>query len=69
MDKFTDYARNNKNIVKFVKIIGDYQSAIYVEYIKDIEIISDIRSNFQIENYFIMKSEKIHKKTYLPLEH
>lgn len=67
IDKFTDYARNNKNIVRFVKMIGDYQALIYVESIKETEIISDIRSNFQIENYFIMKSEKIHKKNYLPL--
>jgi len=42
--------------------------AIYVESLKEIEIIKDIRSNFQIENYLIVKNEKIHKKTYLPLE-
>ncbi|MEK6914850.1 MAG: Lrp/AsnC family transcriptional regulator [Nanoarchaeota archaeon] len=68
LDKFTAYAKNNKNILKFIKIIGEYQAAIYVEYIKDIEVINDIRSNFQIDNYFTMKSEKIHKKNYLPLE-
>ena len=60
--------RNNRNIIKFIKIIGEYQIAIYVESLKEIEIIKDIRSNFQIENYLIVKNEKIHKKTYLPLE-
>jgi len=66
--KFSDYAKNNRNIIKFIKIIGEYQIAIYVESLKEIEIIKDIRSNFQIENYLIVKNEKIHKKTYLPLE-
>ena len=66
MDKFHDFTRNNKNIIKFIKIIGEYQLVIFVESLKEIEIIKDIRSNFQIENYLIIKSEKIHKRKYLP---
>jgi len=66
IDKFSEFARNNKNIIKFMKIIGEYHLVIFVESIKYIEIIKDIRSNFPIENYLIVKSEKIHKKRYLP---
>jgi len=65
-DKFYEFTRNNKNIIKFMKIIGEYQLVIYVESLKEIEIIKDIRASFPIESYLIIKSEKIHKKTYLP---
>lgn len=67
IDKFYDFTRNNRNIIRFIKIIGEYQLAIFVESLKDIEIIKDIRANFPIENYLIIKSERIHKRTYLPL--
>lgn len=68
IDKFSDYARNNKYIIKFAKIIGEYQVAIYVESLKDTEILSEIRSLFRIDNYLVFKSEKIHRDNYLPLE-
>ena len=67
IDKFAEYSKYNKNIVKFFKIIGEYQVGIIVESLKEIEIINDIRANFLIENYRIVKSEKIHKKAYLPV--
>ncbi len=67
IDKFSDYTKNNKNIVKFLKLIGEYQIAIIVESLDEINVIREIRENFPIENYRIMKSERIHKKIYLPL--
>ena len=66
IDEFTDFSRNNKNIVGLVKIIGQFDIAIYVESLKEIEIIKDIRASFSIEDYLIIQSEKIHKKTHLP---
>jgi DNA-binding Lrp family transcriptional regulator len=68
IDKFADYAKNNRNIVKFWKMIGEYQIGIIVEDCDEIEVIKEIRENFPIDNYRIMKSEKIHKKMYLPLQ-
>ncbi len=68
IEKFYDFTRNQKNIVKFIKIIGEYQLGIYVEDLNEIEIIKDIRANFPVDSYLIMKSEKIHKKNYLPEE-
>lgn len=68
IDKFSDFVKRNKNIIKFVKIIGDYDVAIHVESLKDIGLLGDIRSEFQIDNYRIIKSAKIHKKNYLPLD-
>lgn len=64
--EFMDYAKNNRNIVQFIKLIGEFQVAIVVESLKTIEIIKEIRSEFSIDNYKIMKSEKIHKKKYIP---
>jgi len=51
-----------------MKLIGSSQVMIVVESLKEIDIIREIRSNFSIENYLILKSEKIHKKTYLPTD-
>ncbi len=66
IDKFTAFAKYNKNIVRFLKLIGSSHVALTVESLKEIEIIKIIRAEFQIENYQIFKSEKIHKKHYLP---
>ena len=68
MDSFSEFVRKNKNIIKFVKIIGDYHVVLYVESLKESDLLGQIRSHFHIENYRIVKSDKIHKKTYLPLE-
>src|SRR3989344_3069377 len=67
VDSFAEYTRHNKNIIKFSKIIGEYQLVIVVESLKDTEIMKEIRANFPVEKYLIMKSEKIHKKTYFPI--
>ena len=67
IDKFAEYTKYNKNIIRFFKIIGEYQIGIIIESLKEVEMIKDIRANFLIENYKIIKSEKIHKKTYLPV--
>jgi len=68
IDKFSDYSKYNKNIIKFQKLIGEYQVCIVVESLDEINIIKEIRENFPIDNYRIMKSEKIHKKIYLPID-
>ena len=67
IDKFSDFSKFNKNIVQFTKLIGSSQVFIVVESLNEINILRDIRANFPIENYLIVKSEKIHKKQYLPL--
>jgi DNA-binding Lrp family transcriptional regulator len=66
IDKFHLFTQNNKNIIKFTKTIGEYQIIVIAESLKSLEVIRDIRANFPIEKYFIIKSEKIHKKRYLP---
>ncbi len=66
IDKFYLFTKNNKNIIQFTKIIGEFQVLIIAESLKDLGIIKDIRANFPIEKYLIIKSEKIHKKQYLP---
>jgi len=68
MDRFSEFTKRNKNIIRFMKIIGEYQIAIYVESIKDTEILAEIRSLFRIDNYFVIKSKKIHRANYVPIE-
>lgn len=68
LNNFLNYAKDHKNITETIKVIGSSQLIIIAENINEIDIIREIRSLFPIESYMIFKSEKIHKKTYLPLE-
>ena len=48
INKFSDYAKNNHSIIRFAKMIGEYQVAIIVESEKEIEIIkSSLCSNLR----------------------
>lgn len=66
INKFVDFTKKYKYITEFVKVIGASQVGIVVESLDEINIVSEIRENFPIESYMIIKSEKIHKKKYLP---
>lgn len=66
MDKFLTFVKEHKNIVKFVKLIGEYQVLITVEELRSREVLRDIRELFPVENYLVLKSDKIHKHRYLP---
>jgi DNA-binding Lrp family transcriptional regulator len=66
IDKFHKFTQTNKNIIRFTKTIGEYQIMIIAESLKELDVIKDIRANFPIEKYFIVKSDKIHRKRYLP---
>lgn len=68
IDKFIRYAKAHPNIVEIIKTIGSTQIIILVENLKELELVRDIRSRFSIENYLVFKSEKVHKKQYLPLK-
>jgi DNA-binding Lrp family transcriptional regulator len=68
MDRFENYCRNNKNIIEFNRLIGASHCELIVESLQDLDIIKDIRSNFPIDSYMMVKSEKIHKKDYVPEE-
>ena len=64
--KVVEFAKYNKNIIELTKIIGDYHILLIVEELQETNIINDLRSKFSIEDYFLIKSETIHKKKYLP---
>jgi len=68
MKKLSAYSRYNRNITEMVKIIGEFHVMLIVEEIGEKEIIKEVRSMFQIENYLVIESENINKKSYLPLE-
>lgn len=65
--RLTEFARLNRNITELVKIIGNYDIMLTIETIKDIDIISEIRSEYAIEDYFIVETGNIQKLSYLPV--
>ena len=52
-------------ILRFFNIYGIGQSSEYAGVIT--KFIKKIRENFSIDNYRIMKSDKIHKRCFLPI--
>ncbi|MBD3252347.1 winged helix-turn-helix transcriptional regulator [Candidatus Pacearchaeota archaeon] len=66
IEKFIQYTKNNKNIIESVKVIGASQIGIITESLNGKSILQEIRSTFPIESYMVIKSDKIHKKKYLP---
>ena len=67
LDQLKEYSKINKNIIEFVKIIGDYHLFLVIESIKQKNILKDLRLNFKIDNYSIVNIENIRKKSFLPL--
>jgi len=65
---FLNYAKQHENIIEAMKIIGSSHAAIVIESVGEVDLIREIRSKFLIQNYMIFRSEKIHKKKYLPIE-
>jgi DNA-binding Lrp family transcriptional regulator len=68
INKIVAYARYNRSIIELVKIIGEFHVMLIVEEIEEKDIIKEIRSMFPIDDYLVIESENINKKTYLPLE-
>ncbi len=67
ISKIREYSRMNKHIIRLIKILGPYHILLTIEELKNKEIITEIREHFQIEDYFVVESGALHKKTYLPL--
>ncbi|MGK0209401.1 MAG: DNA-binding Lrp family transcriptional regulator [Patescibacteria group bacterium] len=66
IESFIEYAKEQKNIIEMTKLIGSSQVMIKIEDLKEIELIKEIRAHFSIQSYMTFKSEKVHKKQYLP---
>jgi DNA-binding Lrp family transcriptional regulator len=65
--RFIEFSKNNKNIIQAVKIIGDYHVFVVIEELKSIDILREIRSNYDVGEYLVVESSYIHKKRYLPI--
>lgn len=68
INSFVQYARQHKNIVSLVKLLGHYQIIITVEELKPSDIIKQIRTQFPTDDYMVINSEKIIKKNTAPIE-
>lgn len=67
IEKLIEYSKQDKNIVEAVKLIGEFNIMLKIEEIKKKDIIRDIRSNFKIEDYFIVEMDSIIKKQFIPI--
>ena len=67
MIKLFEFAKIHRNIVESIKTIGEFQAILIIEDISNSDIIQEIRENFQVDDYFLVESENILKKTYFPL--
>lgn len=68
IDRFVEYTKQNKNIVEIVKTIGHYNIMVFSECFENSELLRDMRSQFPIREYFMIRGLQIHKKRYLPLD-
>jgi DNA-binding Lrp family transcriptional regulator len=68
IQKFIEYAKQHKNIVEASKLIGSSQAVIVLENSGEIDIIREIRSKFKINTYMILRSNRIYKRNYFPVE-
>jgi DNA-binding Lrp family transcriptional regulator len=66
IERFREYAKNNKNIVELVKIIGKYQAYIVVESKEKIDIMPKLRAIFHINDYLVVDIAKVIKAKYCP---
>lgn len=66
IEKFTEFAKENPNVIWLEKIIGNFQIAITVEELKKMALLKEIRENFIIKDYSIIDIGEIHKFLYVP---
>ncbi len=62
IDSFVQYGRLNKNITSIIKLLGHYQVLITVEELKISDIIKQIRAEFPMDDYLVIRSDRIIKK-------
>jgi len=67
-DRLVEYSRFNKNIVGVAKIIGKFQLMLTVEELEEqkTDIIKELRTNFMVDDYLLVKIASINKENYLP---
>ncbi len=68
IDSFVQFAKQNKNIISLIKLLGHYQVLVTIEELKNSDIIKQIRTQFPTDDYIVIKSDKIIKEKSLPTE-
>ncbi len=67
MKRFLSYCRFHKNILTALKIIGNYDIILTMEKLdKEKDIISELRKEFDILGYKLLKIEQVLKDTTIP---
>ena len=66
MNSFVQYARQHKNIVRLVKLLGNYQVLITIEELKSAEVVQDIRARYPTDDYLVIRSTRLIKRAHLP---
>ncbi len=66
VDRFISFCKYHKNILSAIKIIGDYNIILTIEKLNHEDIISELRKEFKIENYQLLKIKNILKSETVP---
>ncbi len=67
INKVVEYAKQHKNIVELVKIIGDYELLMVIETESLSKgVINDLRRHFSVSDYKIIESDNLLKQCYVP---
>ena len=66
MDRLVEFSKMHKHVVELTKIMGDYQVILTIEEFDKTDVIQKVRENFPVEDYFMVESENIVRRNYLP---
>ena len=64
--ELNNFCKVNKNIICFIKTIGEFQVMLVVEELQKNNIIRELRSRFMIQDFFMVEVENIRKNQSLP---
>jgi DNA-binding Lrp family transcriptional regulator len=67
INKLTEFAKQNINVVNLIKLIGDYHLLLVIESLKEIDILSKIRSQFEVGDYLVVPVKKSLIQKFVPL--
>jgi len=65
-DRFISFCKFHKNILTAIKLIGDYEIILTVEKFGEKDVLSELRKEFHIAKYKLIKVENILKSETVP---
>ncbi|USN45403.1 MAG: Lrp/AsnC family transcriptional regulator [Candidatus Woesearchaeota archaeon] len=67
IQRFIEYAKQHKNIVSAIKLLGDFEFMIVLEQIEHENLLYDLRKTFSVRNYQLYESQTVLKHVSVPV--